>query len=172
MGERKMKTHLFIIAVFALILLNPQKDYAQLKKYDKGPRISDVLVNPTNGLFSFISSDNFHMSHSISASYSAFGSGGGMMLNSYVNTIDMRLTDNLYLRTNIGIMSSPYNTLGNNFFLNKPQFFGGAELKYDFNDNSSLLFKVDYSPYRSYYSPFYSPYDNSAFSTHSAFDER
>ncbi len=166
-----MKIHLFIIVFLSLIFLNPQKNYAQLKKYDKGPRISDVLTKPAGGLFSFISSDNFHMSHSISASYSAFGSGGGMMLNSYVNTIDMRLSDKLFLRTNIGIMSSPYNTLGNNFFLNKPQFFGGAELRYDFNEESSLLFKVDYSPYGAYYNPFYSPYRNSLFG-HSAFDER
>ena len=167
-----MKIYLFIVAFFVVILLNPQKDYAQLKKYDKGPRISDVLTRPGSGLFSFISSDKFHMSHSISTSYSAFGSGGGMMLNSYVNTIDMKLSDNLFLRTNIGIMSSPYNTFGDNFFLNKPQFFGGAELKYDFSDNSSLLFKVDYSPYnRNYYSPFYSPYNNSVFS-HQAFDDR
>jgi hypothetical protein len=150
-----MKIHLFIVIVFAILLLNPRNDYAQLKKSDKSLHLSDFLANQGNTFLSFMNPESFHMSHSISASYSALGNGNGIMLNSYINTIDMKLTDNLYLRTNIGIMSSPYNTLGTNFRLNKPQFFGGAEFRYKLTDNSSILLRVNYSPFQTYNNPGY-----------------
>lgn len=164
-----MKIRLFIFVFFVLIFLNPQKDYAQLKKYDGGPRISEVLTKPGTSLLGFLDPSKFHMSHNFSMSYSALGNGSGMMLNAYINTIDFQLADNLFLRTNIGIMSSPYNTFGDNFFLNKPQFFGGAELKYDFNDNSSLFFKFDIAPYQTYYNSFDSRHNGSMFSQQSFF---
>ena len=164
-----MKIRMLIFVFLALIFLNPQKDYAQLKKNEGSPRISEILTTPGTSLLGFLDPSNFHMSHSVSMSYSALGGGAGMMLNSYINTIDLQLSDKLFLRTNIGIMSSPYNTFGDNYFLNKPQFFGGAELKYDFDNNSSLFFKFDIAPYQSYYNSYNPRYNNSMFSQQSFF---
>jgi hypothetical protein len=90
------------------------------------------------------------MHHTFSSSYTGF-SGQGMMLNSYLNTIDFQLSENLFLQTNIGLMNSPYNTFGEDFYLNDAQFFGGAKLKYQFNEHSSLQLQFDYSPYYSRY---------------------
>lgn len=146
-----MNRNITLLMTVFLVLLFTVNSQAQLKRDMGNPNISSVL-STTNGnfLLGFLDPSKIHMHHNFSMSYSAFGSQG-MMLNSYLNTIDFQLTDKLLLQTNIGLMNSPYNTFGENFYLNDTKLFGGAKLKYNFNEKSSLQLQFDYAPY--YYYP-------------------
>jgi hypothetical protein len=142
-----------IIPILTVILLIIHvQGFAQLKKDAGSPNISGILNTPRNDfLFGFLDPSKIHMNHSFSMSYNALG-GQGMMLSSYMNTIHLQLSDNLSVQTNIGLLSSPYNTFGENFYLNDPKVFGGAKIKYQFNENSSVQLQFNYTPYY-YYQP-------------------
>jgi len=145
-----MNRNITFLTVFFLVLLFSINVQAQLKKDAEQPDFSNVLTTPNNNfLLGFLDPSKINMHHSFSMSYSGF-SGQGMMLNTYMNTIDFELSENLYLQTNIGLMNSPYNTFGEDFYLNDTKLFGGAKLKYKFSEKSSLQLQFDYSPYTYY----------------------
>ena len=146
-----MNRNINILMTVFLVLMFAVNSHAQLKRDSGNPNISSIL-STSNGdfLLGFLDPSKIHMHHSFSTSYSAFGSQG-MMLSSYLNTIDFQLSENWLLQTNLGLINSPYNTFGENFYLNDTKFFGGAKLKYRINDQSSVQLQFDYSPY--YYYP-------------------
>ena len=148
-----------VILSFVIALLTfPSHSFAQLKKDTGAPNFSGLLASPGKDMFlGFLDASKIQMHHSFSMSYGAMA-GQGLMLGSYLNTIDFRVSDNLFIRTNLGIMTSPYNTFGENYYLNKPRFFGGGEIHYKINDKSSVMLRVDVGP--GYYQPGYgySPY--------------
>ena len=141
---------LFII----LVIIIPTLGFGQLKKDVGQPNISESLIfTPTKDVMSgFLDPSRFHMGHSLSMSYTAFG-GGGAMVNSYINTLNYRFTDDLFLTTRLGIMSSPYNSIPGNNNQNDVQFFGGAELKWLPTENSAVFIRFEKAP--GYYSPGY-----------------
>ncbi len=135
------------IYVFLLVVLIPAASFAQLKKDTSLPKFSQILARPSNDFFfGFLDPSKMNMHHTVSMSYGAFG-GQGMMLSSYINTMEYRFSENLMLTTNLGVMTSPYNTFGEDFFLNKPQLFGGAMLQYRINEDASLMLQFEVSPY-------------------------
>ncbi len=135
----------------ALILFFSSMSFAQFKSQSKLPPLSQVIAKPSNGLiFGFINPEKFSMHHSFSMSYMTLGSGRGMMVNSYMNTIDYQISNPLWLRLNLGIANSPYNSFQNPA-LNNTQFFGGAELFYRPTENSMIHIGVDVQP--NYYRP-------------------
>jgi hypothetical protein len=134
--------------------------FAQLKRDIDKPNLSKSLFNPQKDvLLSFLDPSKVQMRHSFSMSYSAFGNHG-MMIGAYLNTMDINISKNLHLRTNLGLSTSPYNTFGQGSPLNTPQIFGGMQLDYRLNENTSFMLKFDiapaymYHPYPDYYSPF------------------
>ncbi len=141
-----MKKTAAVIMLFVFLTALPNTSFAQFKRDTGAPNISGVLTAPgSDFLFGFLDPSKISMHHSMSMSYGMAGRNG-MALSSYMNTIDFQLSENLFLRTNLGIMSSPYNTLGENFYLNKPRLFGGAQLHYKINEHSSLFFEVQSNP--------------------------
>lgn len=147
-----MNKNIIFLSVIFLVLSFSIEGRAQLKKDSGNPNISNVLSTPNRDfLLGFLDPSKINMHHSFSMSYSGF-SGQGMMLNTYLNTIDFQLSENLFLQTNIGLMNSPYNSFGEDFYLNDTRLFGGAKLKYRFNEQSSIQLQFDYTPYY-YYNP-------------------
>ena len=122
-----MKQFIFIISIFLLI---PALSFGQLKKDVNKPNISNTLQTATmnNSLLGFLDPSKLTMSHNFSMSFSSFG-GHGMMLNTYVNTLNYQFNDKLFLTTNLGIMNSPVNSLPGNSYLNENLIFAGAELR-------------------------------------------
>jgi len=156
-----MKYKIILVAV-VLGFAIPINGFAQLKSNSKLPDFTTILAQPAAGfLDSFLDPSKFHMSHSFSMSFGMAG-GAQILQNSYVNTMFFQISNNLHLTTNIGIMSTPYHTFGDNSYLNKPVFFGGAQLDYKISDNASLMFRIESSPYNRYsaYNGFYNRYDN------------
>jgi hypothetical protein len=151
--------------LLTIVLILPVLSFGQLKKDLKQPDFSNVLTQPSNpaSVFSFLDPSKLKMGHSVSMSYSSFG-GESVVMNSYMNTIDYQFNDQLSLRTNIGIMASPYNSMPNNSYLNNQQFFGGAELNYRPSKDMFLSLKFESMPYN-YYRPslWDSRYFNSGF---------
>jgi len=150
-----------ILLLTAFVLSLPTISFGQFRKDTGNPNISGMIAAPaTDILFGLLDPSKMNMRHSVSMSYGTMA-GNGMALSSYMNMIDYHFSENLILRANIGIMTSPYNSYGENFYLNKPRFFGGAELHYKFSDNSSLHFQIQSSPYSyNYYRPMFSEYNN------------
>ncbi len=145
------------IWTIVLIILVPLVCFGQFKSQSELPPISEAISSGSNFILGFLNPDKFQMHHTFTASYMSMGKYG-MMVNSYMNTIDYQISNPLFLRLNIGLMNSPYNNLPIQGF-NKPQFFGGAELYYRPSENTTIKFGVDfgpgyYSPYGYYYTPF------------------
>jgi hypothetical protein len=138
-----------------LILLAPTLLFAQLKRDLVQPDIATTLTKPANNyLLGIFDPSRMQMHHSFSMGYS-MGGGNSMLMNTYMNRIDFKLSEKLFLRTNIGIMSSPYHTFGEKSMFNEPMFFGGAELDYKVSDKTRLMLRFESTPY--YYRQ---PYQN------------
>ncbi len=144
-----MRNFIILMALLAFLAVQIPV-HAQLKEDAKQPNISGILNNPYQGLASgLLDPSKLQMNHSVSMSFGSFG-GQGLMLSTYMNTMHYQITDKMHLRTDLGIMSSPYNTFGEGFSLNEPQFFGGAQLDYQINDKTSLMLRIDNMPYYQY----------------------
>jgi hypothetical protein len=148
--------------LIVLLIIIPTLGFGQLKKDISSPNISESLIysQAKDAMIGFLDPSRFTMGHSLSMSYTAFG-GGGAMINTYVNTLNYRFSEELFLTTRLGIMNSPYNSLPGNSYLDDVQFFGGAELKWLPSKNSAIFIRFErapafYSPgyYGSYRSPF------------------
>jgi len=155
--------------LFLLLIMIPALGFGQLKKDVSKPNISESLEfsQARDVMMGFLDPSRFNMSHSISMSYTALGSGGGAMINTYINTLNYRFSDDLFLTTRLGIMNSPYNSMPGNSYLNDVEFFGGAELKWLPSENSAIFIRFEKAPafysqgyYGNYRSPFgFSPRD-------------
>lgn len=156
-----MKRQLIQLAFFIMLVI-PFLAFGQLKKDSKTPAFVDVLSKPADAyLLNLSDPSKFQMNHTFSMSFGMSGHSQ-MLQNSYINTMHFLLSDDLTLRTDLGIMSTPYHTFGENSSLNDPQFFGGAELEYRFSKNSSLQLRFESLPYSYYYNNYYnSMYYNS-----------
>ncbi len=141
----------FIKSIITLLFIFiPVAGFSQLKKDVEKPDFTTMLSKPsTDFLFGFLDPNKMHMNHSFSMSYSTMA-GEGMMLNSYTNMINYQYSENLLLTTELGLLTSPYNTYQDESDLGKPKFFGGAELTYKMSENSSLSLKVESKPYYMY----------------------
>lgn len=145
-----------------VVILIPVLGWAQLKTSATKPNISETLETSktTDAFVGFLDPSRFHMSHSLSMSYMSFG-GGGAVVNSYINTLHYKFSDDLFLTTNLGIMNMPYSTLPGNENQNGYEFFGGAEIKYLPTKNSAIYLRVEKLPglySGNYYNRYGGPY--------------
>jgi hypothetical protein len=147
---------------FPLVLLLILSTYsiAQLKSQTDAPNISESITSqPVYTFMGLLDPARFSMHHQFSASYMTVG-GQGIMLNSYLNTINYKISDPLYLTLNLGIANSPFNSFNKNptSIKNNTQFFGGAELRYQPSKNSHISVSVNVAPNYNYYYGYPSPY--------------
>ncbi len=138
------------LVVFILVIMLSSLSFAQFKNQAKLPPLSKAIAKPTtNFIFGFLNPDKMTMQHSFSMSFMTMGKHN-MMLNTYMNTINYRISDPLLLRLNLGIANSPYNTFDNSA-LSNTKFFGGAELFYRPTENTLIKLGLDVRP--GYYYP-------------------
>jgi hypothetical protein len=134
-----------------ILLLIPVLGFSQLKKDAEKVNISNTLqTGVQNSFIGFLDPEKFDMHHSFSVSYASIA-GAGIVMNTYLNTINYKFSDQLSVRTKLGIMSSPYNTLPNQSYLNDAQFFGGAEVLYQPSQNSVISLRFESVPSGYYY---------------------
>jgi hypothetical protein len=146
------------VALMACVLT--VTSHAQFKsQVEDQAAISDVFIHDSSPslLFGWFNPDRFHMSHSVSFSYTSFA-GGGMSLGTYTNSMRYDVLDNLSARADVSLSYSPYNsfsTFGKNDL--SSIYLSRAEI--DYRPWENMMVKVQYrnSPY-GYYSPFYSPW--------------
>ena len=106
---------------------------AQFKStIDPRPTVTESILRTGDGNFlsGLFDPSKFNMQHSFSLSYASFA-GQGLSLGVYTNSMQYKFSDNLDVRTDISLMTSPFNTLGKDaqsslsgLFLNR------AELNY------------------------------------------
>ena len=138
--------------IVILIFIIPVFVFGQLKRDSDKVNISNTLQSGVaqNSLLGFLDPSKFQMSHNFSVSYASMG-GAGVVMNTYLNSINYKFSDQLSIRTKLGIMSSPYNTLPNQPYLNDAQFFGGAELIYRPTDKSAVMLRFESVPSNYFY---------------------
>ena len=138
--------------IVMLIFIIPAFVFGQLKKDSEKVNISNTLQSGAvqNSILGFLDPSKFQMSHSFSVSYASMA-GAGVVMNTYLNTINYKFSDQLSIRTKLGIMSSPYNTLPNQPYLKDAQFFGGAEVIYRPTDNSAVMLRIESVPANYFY---------------------
>ena len=139
--------------------------YAQYK--DPGfptESVKDGIIDPSyssGNLLGFLNSENFHMRHQLSMSYSAFGSNG-IALGVYTNSMLYNFTDNLNIQADISLVNSPYSTLGQDFQNNlNGIYLSRAAVNYKPWKDVSISLQYRQLPY--YYSPYSGYYGNSMF---------
>lgn len=160
-----------IKTLMTLLILVPALVFGQLKKDTEKVNISNTLLtsSPNNSFLGFLDPAKLNMRHSFSMSYTTMGAGG-IMLNTYLNTINYKINDQFSLMTNLGIMASPYNNLPNQPYLSDTHFFGGAQLTYRPSDDTSISLRIESLPYM-YYRPSYF-YTNPFYYRNSIFENR
>jgi hypothetical protein len=136
-----------------LILLIPVLLFGQFKA-QSNPEISSQIAEPASNIFfGFLNPDRITMHHYFSSSFMTMGNNS-LVLNSYVNSIQYRISNPLLLKVNLGIANVPYNTFQGNSGLNDTQLFGGAELQYRPSQSTSLSVGVNVAPYYYYGYPY------------------
>jgi len=158
--------------IIIILLLGSSLAFAQFKGQAEKPlNISGAILsdNPVSSLFSFIDPSKFSMNHSISMSYSAFGSNG-MALGVYTNQIAYKFNDKLNIEIETSLVNTPYNSLGQSFtnsingiYLNKAQINYRPTKDMSFSlrfSNSPFNYYNRYSNYGYGYSPFNDFWDN------------
>jgi hypothetical protein len=112
----KLKVDFMKKLAILILLAFSVSGYAQYK--DSGfPKesIKDGIVNnQSSPLFGFLNSENFHMRHSFSMSYSAFGNQG-LALGVYTNSMLYQFAENLDVQADISVVNSPYSTFSKEF---------------------------------------------------------
>jgi len=163
-----MLKKLVIISLFISSL-----SFSQFKDKDLSPAIMNGITNysPSGFLSSFLSPDNFQMSHSINMSYSAFG-GNGVALSTYTNSMAFRLSENINLEVDASLVASPYSSFGedhqksiNGIYLSR------AQLNYKISNNSNLVIQFLNPPPGTYYNNYYNGFNNNSPFSRSRFME-
>lgn len=154
-----------LLGLMALGMLIPALVWGQFRTQ---PSIKDALTTPAAALGGLFNSNRFNMQHSFTVGFMTMGGGNSLLMNSYVNTINYRFNNNLFLRLNLGLFLTPYNSFATNLQQNTTQFFGGAELLYRPNDKMQFYIGIHKGPQlnRQYYpgsyyrTPFTQPEDS------------
>lgn len=134
--------------------------------------VKDGIIDPaysSGNLFGFLNSENFHMKHQFSMSYSAFGNHG-VALGIYTNSMMYNFTDNLNVQTDISFVNSPYSTLGKDYqnSLNGI-YLSRAAVNYKPWKDVAITLQYRRIPYNYYY-PYSGYYGGSLFNRYNAYD--
>jgi hypothetical protein len=134
--------------------------------------VKDGIIDPSyssNNLFGFLSSENFHMNHQFSMSYSSFGNHG-LALGVYTNSMLYNFTDNLNVQTDISFVNSPYSTLGQDFQNNlNGIYLSRAAVNYQPWKDVAISLQYRRIPYN-YYSPYSGYFGGSMFNRYGSYD--
>lgn len=148
-----MKKILILFIGFTVLSFAQFRDNGFPKEEPK----SGIFNRSNNSPFSFLTDENFSMTHSVNMSYSAFA-GHGLALGIYTNSMMYRFSDNLNVQLDASIVNSPYSTFGKDFqnsinglYLNR------AAINY--RPWKDVFISLQYNSYpffdrRSYYNPF------------------
>ncbi len=126
------------------------------------PSVKEGIVNQNSGFsIGFLNSENFHMSHSFSMSYTSFG-GNGITLGSYTNSMFYRLMDNMNVQMDVSFIYSPYSTFGQNFQNDiNGIYISRAAINYSPFKDMHISVQYRNLPYSTYYfNPYMSTFDN------------
>ena len=156
---KRLFTITFFVTFFSSILFGQFKEDLN-KKVDIRQGI--ISQQPSTSLFnSFFNPNNFNMSHSVSMSYTAFGSQG-VALGVYTNSMSYQFNENLNVEVDASLVNSPYSSFGNQF---NDQINGiylsRAQINYKPSENTFLSIQylngpINYSPYSYYNRGFFS----------------
>ena len=149
---------LFILLISAGISFGQFKEELEKPKDIRGGIINNT---PPSLILGFFNPENFTMNHSFNLSYTAFGNQG-VSLGVYTNSMFYKINEDLDIQVDASLVTSPYNTFGNNFSDQISGFYlSRAELNYRPTENSRISIQFRQMPYGFGYPYGYYGYRNS-----------
>jgi hypothetical protein len=139
-----MKKMVIVLSLFSVMVCITTASAQFKSTIDPRPSVTESILRTGDGNFlsGLFDPSKFNMQHSFSLSYASFA-GQGMSLGVYTNSMQYKFSDQLDVRTDISLMTSPFNSLGkdaqsslNGLYLNR------AELNY--RPWKNTLFQVSY----------------------------
>lgn len=127
------------------------------------PSVKEGIVDENSGFsIGFLNSENFHMSHSFSMSYTSFG-GNGISLGTYTNSMFYRLMDNMNVQMDVSFIYSPYSTFGQNFQNDiNGIYISRAAVNYSPFKDMHISVQYRSLPYSNYYfNPYFGSFNDS-----------
>ena len=113
-------------------------------KTQQEPQVGESLIRSDDSglLFGWFDPNKLKMSQSYSLSYQTFGQNG-IALCIYTNSLSYQVSDKISLQTDVSVMHSPYNTIGDKLGKSLSGIFlSRAELNYKPSDNT--LFQIQF----------------------------
>ena len=126
------------------------------------PSVKEGIVEPNSGFsIGFLNSENFHMNHSFSMSYTSFGAHG-ITLGTYTNSMFYKLMDNMNAQMDVSFIYSPYSTFGQNFQNDiNGIYISRAAINYSPFKDMHISVQYRSLPYSNYYfNPFMSSFNS------------
>ncbi|MFA7421331.1 MAG: hypothetical protein WCZ90_16730 [Melioribacteraceae bacterium] len=149
-----MKKTIILFALLSVSIMNAQFRDDLNKSVD----VKSGIFNKESALspFGLLGIEDFQMKHSFGLSYSAFGSGGGMALGTYTNSMLLKFSDKLNMQADISILNSPYSSFGQDFAKQiNGIYLSRLQMNYKVSENMSVILQYRSSPF-GYYNPYYS----------------
>ncbi|MBL1212097.1 MAG: hypothetical protein HND52_01955 [Ignavibacteriae bacterium] len=150
--------------ILVLLLITSSICFGQFREELERPKdVRGGITNdaPPSLMLGFFNPENFTMNHAFNLSYTAFG-GHGVSLGVYTNSMIYKFNEDLDIQVDASLVTSPYNTFGNNFSDQISGFYlSRAQLNYRPTENSNISIQFRQIPY-GYGNPYgYSNYRNS-----------
>lgn len=149
-----MKKTILLFALLSVSIMNAQFRDDLNKSVD----VKSGIFNKESALspFGLLGIEDFQMKHTFGLSYSAFGSGGGMALGTYTNSMLFKFSDKLNMQADISILNSPYSSFGQDFAKQiNGIYLSKLQMNYKVSENMSVILQYRSSPF-GYYNPYYS----------------
>jgi hypothetical protein len=124
------------------------------------PSVSESLVRPNDSglMFGLFDPSKLTMRNSYSLSYSSFGNQG-VALGVFTNSLAYKFSDALSMQTDISVMHSPYNSLGDKYGKSLSGIYlSRAELNYKPSENTLFQIQFRQMPNSFLYGGYGSPY--------------
>jgi hypothetical protein len=121
-----------VLSLFAVTLCVSTASAQYKSTIDPRPSVTESILRTGDGDFlsGLLDPSKFNMHHSFSLSYASFA-GQGLSLGVYTNSMQYKFSDQLDVRTDISLMTSPFNTLGKDAQSSlSGLFLNNAELNY------------------------------------------
>jgi len=156
-----------LILLVGLMVVGAAVAPAQFKSQaQEESRVSQGMYGQSTSswLFGWFDPSKFTMRHSFEMSYMTFGSGQGLSLSTYTNSMMYEFSDKLNARADVSLSYSPFNSLPSALGSKKNDFSGiylsRAELNYRPWENTRIQLSFRQLPYGGYsfYSPFLNPW--------------
>lgn len=152
---RIMKTLNILLVLILVISLSVSAQFKSQNPEKASVANSLFRTSGMSSFFGLLNPENFSMNHNFSMQYIS-GSGYGLSLASYTNSMFYKISDPLTVRMDVSLMGSPFGQYSNDKNFSK-LFISRAEINYQPWENFHMQLQYRQLPISMY--GYYTPYN-------------